>query len=70
MDTKPTRGLTLNAKSVSKETARIGGQAKGGREERYFCGFIDEVAVFKRALSEEEIRTLYQTGMQGKSLGN
>jgi formylglycine-generating enzyme required for sulfatase activity len=31
-------------------------------------GIIDEFAIFKRALSEEEIRTLYQMGLKGQSL--
>jgi len=65
----PTDGLTLDVKSVARGPARIGTQAKSGyREKRYFRGAIDEVAIFSRALSEEEIQTLHQMGLQGKKL--
>lgn len=68
-DTKPTSDFMLSETTVSLETARIGGQAmRPVQEKRYFNGFIDEVAVFTRALSEEEIQTLYQMGLQGQSL--
>jgi hypothetical protein len=64
-----TQGLTLNARSISEETARLGAQAKPDhRSERYFRGAIDEVAVFDRALSEEEIQTLIQLGKRGEPL--
>jgi len=35
---------------------------------RRFDGIIDEVAVFNRALSDDEIKTLYQMGLGGKAL--
>jgi len=31
---------------------------------------IDEVAIFTRAISEEEIQTFYQMGIDGVPLGN
>lgn len=66
---KPVSGFTLSETSVSTETARIGGQAmRDFQRNRYFNGFIDEVAVFSRALSEEEIQTLHQMGLQGNTL--
>jgi Concanavalin A-like lectin/glucanases superfamily len=36
--------------------------------DRGFEGAIDEVAVFARTLTEEEIQRIYQMGLQGKSL--
>ena len=67
--TEHTLNLILNATSVSAEPARLGTQAKSAlRENRYFRGLIDEVAVFARALSDEEIQTLYQTGLAGETL--
>jgi len=64
-----TQNLILNAKSVTNEPARIGSQAKMDRRSgRFFRGVIDEVAVFPRALSDEEIQTLFQFGQQGEPL--
>ncbi|NQT16524.1 MAG: LamG domain-containing protein [Planctomycetes bacterium] len=61
--------LILNTTSISAEPARLGSQAKAaGRERRHFQGMIDEVAIFARALSEEEIQTLYKMGQQGSVL--
>jgi hypothetical protein len=61
--------LTLNADSVGSDAARIGSQAKShNRSGRYFQGTIDEVAIFPRALSDEEIPTLYQSGLRGEPL--
>ena len=65
----PTQGLTLNPTTVSAEPARLGAQAKSDAgEQRHFIGVMDEVAVFARALSEEEIQTLYQMGLDGRTL--
>jgi len=65
----PTRGLTLNPISVSAEPAQLGSQAKSEDvEQRYFHGAMDEVAVFARALTEKEIHTLYQMGLDGVAL--
>ena len=67
--TEHTLNFILNTTSVSAEPARLGTQAKSAlRENRYFRGLIDEVAVFARALSDEEIQTLYQTGLAGETL--
>ena len=33
------------------------------------AGLIDELAIYQRALSDEEIETLYQMGLRGESLG-
>ena len=64
-----TQNLVLNARSVTSEPARIGTQAKTDRRSgRYFRGVIDEVAIFPRALSAEEIQTLFQFGQQGEPL--
>lgn len=61
--------LTLNAASVSAHAARIGAQAKSpSRAGRYFRGSIDEVAIFNRALSDEEIKRLFQLGSRGEPL--
>jgi hypothetical protein len=65
-----TRNLTLNSRTVSDYAARIGSQAKPDRRnERFFAGAIDEFAIFNRALSDEEIRFIYQLGQAGKPLG-
>jgi hypothetical protein len=67
--TVASQGLTLNADSVGSDAARIGSQAKShNRSGRYFQGTIDEVAIFPRALSDEEIQTLYQFGLRGEPL--
>jgi len=67
--TKRTHDLTLNSNSVSTESARLGTQAKSRyRDKRYFRGLMDEIAIFPRALSEEEIQTLYQMGLDGNTL--
>jgi Concanavalin A-like lectin/glucanases superfamily len=64
-----TPGLTLSATSVSGDPARIGTQAKPNRRSgRYFRGIVDEVAIFNRALSDEEIQTLFQLGLHGEPL--
>ncbi|HPS56117.1 MAG TPA: sialidase domain-containing protein, partial [Sedimentisphaerales bacterium] len=41
------------------DSITIGGQMKGGRDEFAFKGFIDEAAVYKRALSAEELQRIY-----------
>ena len=65
----PTSNFTLSESTVSTETARIGSQAMSSFQgRRYFNGFVDEVAIFTRALSEEEIQTLHQMGSQGETL--
>jgi len=62
--------LVLNATSIGVgHGARLGTQAKSAsRAGRYFQGLIDEVAIFKRALSEDEIQVLFQLGRRGEPL--
>ncbi len=62
--------LVLDATSIGVgHGARLGTQAKSAsRAGRYFQGLIDEVAIFKRALSEDEIQTLLQLGRRGEPL--
>ena len=65
----PTEGLILDTSSLSAEPARIGASARvDDRSELYFRGLIDELAIFNRALSEQEVQTLFQLGLQGKPL--
>ncbi|MFH1922655.1 MAG: LamG domain-containing protein [Planctomycetota bacterium] len=66
---KPASDFTLNENTVSTKTARIGGQAmRVFQESRYFNGFIDEVAIFTQALSEQEIQTLYEMASRAENL--
>ena len=62
--------LVLNAASIGVgHGARLGTQAKSAsRAGRYFQGLIDEVAIFKRALSEDEMQILLQLGRRGEPL--
>lgn len=64
----PGEGPALSAEAASKYPARIGTLAQSAREQLYFRGIIDEVAVFRRALSEQEIQWLLQLGVQGEPL--
>jgi hypothetical protein len=65
----PTKDLILSATSVGTEVARLGSQAKSAaRPKRHFRGLIDEVAIFNRALSHDEIRDLHRLGLRGQSL--
>lgn len=43
----------------------IGGVQEGGYDDGYFDGRIDEVTLFNRALSAEEIRAIYEAGSAG-----
>jgi len=62
-------GAALNERTISDIPARIGGQAKSpDRAPRYFNGMIDELAVFNRAITPEEIRALYERGKSGQTL--
>jgi len=65
METAPTKvALRLTSKTVIKHDARLGGQAKPyKREERFFEGALDELYVFKRALTPAEIAALYWKAM-------
>jgi hypothetical protein len=66
----PNERLVLDATSISAgHGARLGTQAKSAsREGRYFQGSIDEVAVFNRALSEEDVQKLVELGSRGEPL--
>src|SRR5207249_1926042 len=44
---------------------RIGASSWGGSSEEAFNGVIDEVQVYNRALSESEVRALYDAGSAG-----
>jgi hypothetical protein len=46
------------------------GKAQGSTNDQNPDGsLMDEVAIYQRALSDEEIETLYQMGLKGESLG-
>ena len=64
----PGEGPALSAEAASKYPARLGTLASGRDKQLYFRGIIDEVAVFRRALSEQEIQVLLQLGAQGQPL--
>jgi len=64
----PGEGPALSAEAASKYPARLGTLASGRDKQLYFRGIIDEVAVFRRALSEPEIQVLLQLGLQGEPL--
>jgi hypothetical protein len=66
----PNDRLVLDATSIGVgHGARLGTQAKSAsRAGRYFQGLIDEVAIFNRALSEDEIQVLFQLGKRGEPL--
>jgi len=65
-----TPSFVLNTSTLGSHAARIGGPAKKDNRGkfRYFSGMIDDVAVFTRALGEEEIESLYNTQSQGRAL--
>jgi hypothetical protein len=64
-------GLTLNEKTLSSDVARIGAMTKndGRRKLRFFSGYLDEFAVFRRSLSAAEILSLYRMGLAGQGFG-
>ena len=64
----PSEGPGLSEDAVSKNPARIGTAAMSGREQIYFRGIIDELAIFRRALSESEVQAIFQLGLQGQPL--
>ena len=64
----PGEGPALSAEAASKYPARLGTLASGQDKQLYFRGIIDEVAVFRRALSEQEIQALFQLALQGEPL--
>lgn len=63
-------GLAINESNLADYPERIGTQAKPyNREGRGFEGLIDEVGIWSRALSDEEIGKLFQMGQKGEPLG-
>jgi hypothetical protein len=75
---EPVGNFVLNAQTVPVWEARIGSPDKRvgspdkvkGRAATFFGGGIDELAIFGRALSEEEIRSIFRMGQAGKPLGD
>jgi Tol biopolymer transport system component len=58
-----TGGITQSIPSRPDEPLHIGSGSNYGRPDWKFDGSIDEVAIFDRALSAEEIRQRYQAGL-------
>jgi len=52
---------TRNARTANytRDIATIGAGNQSGRPEYYFTGLIDDVRIYDRALSEDEVKTLY-----------
>ena len=50
---------------ISDKNVQIGYSSIGGRTDTHFPGIIDEVAVFNRTLSEDEIERMYNLGEDG-----
>lgn len=59
-------GLTGNIKPG--QIAGIGREGANGGS--YFTGSIDDLAIWKRALTPAEIQSIYQRGLSGESLAN
>jgi len=51
---------------TTTQPVRIGGGAPTGESQLYFNGLVDEVALYGRALSAAEIRSLYDAGTYGR----
>ncbi|MFC1676130.1 LamG-like jellyroll fold domain-containing protein [Planctomycetota bacterium] len=51
---------TYSGRLENWDTITIGGQKKNGKRESAFKGFIDEIAIYKRALTTEQINKIYQ----------
>ena len=62
----PTGALVLNAQSIAQRHASIGRES--GRSRDYFDGLLDEVVVFRRALTEQEIHAIRARGLEGRNL--
>lgn len=65
-DSTSPAGLTGNVKSG--QAAALGREGPIGGN--YFTGYVDDVAIWGRALSPADIQRLYQAGQQGQSLGD
>jgi len=59
-------GLTANVKPG--QLAAMGREGPTGGN--YFTGYVDDVAIWKRALSPADVQQLYQAGQTGQSLGD
>jgi hypothetical protein len=59
-------GLTGNLKPG--QAAAMGREGPTGAN--YFSGFVDDAAIWRRALAPVEVSQLYQAGLQGMSLGD
>jgi hypothetical protein len=65
-------GVLAGTKSIiasiasNDEGLRIGRNKPTARFKYFFAGLIDEVEIFNRALSEEEIKAIYDAGSAGK----
>jgi len=64
-----TKALVLDKDYLGSASPRLGSMAKRvGRAGTEFKGELDEFAIFSRALSENEVRSLYLRGVLGRSL--
>lgn len=59
-------GLTANVKTG--QLAAMGREGPAGGN--YFTGYVDDVAIWQRALNPTEVAQLYQAGQAGESLGD
>lgn len=59
----PCQGLDLNGPANLGIGAKLGEDGKPRANAGYWQGRIDELAIFHRALSQEDLKHLYQTGM-------
>jgi len=64
-DSSTPTGLTGNVKTG--QAAAMGREGPTGAN--YFTGMVDDVALWKRALTAEEVANLYTAGLAGQSLG-
>lgn len=64
-DSTPGSGLKANVKSG--QLAAMGREGPTGGN--YFTGYVDDVAIWRRALAAAEIAHLFEAGQQGRSLG-
>lgn len=64
-DSTPGSGLRANVKPG--QLAAMGREGPTGGN--YFTGYVDDVAIWRRALSAAEITRLFEAGQQGRSLG-
>jgi hypothetical protein len=66
VDGQPTDGATIKPPDVQRNAdfyiGRASAQAVGLSQADYFIGWMDELAIFKRRLSEIEIRRMYEAG--------